>query len=660
MKKHFCTPTKFIFGALVAATLALPINTHADVFLEPAGNLESAGIIDRIKKQVGKISIGKEVNIVEAGIYEGLSTALSYRIQSEPSYIDGYYTRLDRYRLRVDLQPGDFIDDDDISFGFDIRKDVEVIFARQFKTQKQSLTSIPYTFKNFPLTAERATKRLNTGDFVAFQTNMSLVLSVGTFPDLSGTLDLGASTHAFISGDFMIHLYKMPANRIRMKLMAIRGRGTGADAGIEIGSGVKILGFKWADNRIKDLIDVEPFEAGISKSQHELFMIDYIFDLNNPSAAQAYTDIIKKKLRFKDVEISNPVADESKLRDAIISDIGSAEAIVAQDKALKPLDRRINRIFKGSNALTSTKARLKIGFNVAKYERGFGFAQNKVINTDLNEVQHRYLLDAFSLYSKSRLLFGLYGDQNLDNTSLLYAANGDFTPERFLSLILTHEAKMRSFSEDDFREIRKHVQNVLPGRLFSQIDWKNWRFNKGPLANGYFKEEIFFEPQAIASITTRDSAAIEKTYTKYLLRYGRPKSGPRHGLTLDPRRFVGDTWIKVYREDLREIARQLSTIFNPGSTSLERYNAHGALRRIPVYRETIAGYLISLLPPNDLERMIAYKLTVSAKGVDTIYFETGKFEDYDLYESLIYIQNVVTNRSYDLRLLIGSEEDFKP
>jgi hypothetical protein len=652
MKKIFQLPAKFILGALVFLTLALPTHSKADNLLRPAG------LMDKIKKEVAKISLGAQVNIVEAAIYEGLSTALSYRIESEPSYIDGYYTRLDKYRLRVALNPGDFIDDDNTPFGFDIKKDVEVIFARQFKSQRASLTSLPYTFKNFPLTAERATRQMNVGDFVAFQTSLSLVVSIGTFPELNGTVGLGASTHAFISGEFMIHFYKMPDHHMRMKMIALRSQGYGAGGTIGRLSGVKILGFRLVDNRISDLMELEPFKAEAGKNQSDLFMIDYVFDLNDSSAALAFTNIVKNKLRFKDIEISNPTAGDEKLREAIITDIDAAEQIVAMDKSLKTNERRVYRIFKGSNSLNTTSARLKIGIGLAKYERGFGFAQNKVINTDTNEIQHRYLLDAYSLFTKMRVLFGLFGDENIDNTSLLYSANEDFKPQAFVSSILSHEAKMKSFTEKDFREIRKHVQDILPGRLYSQIDWKNWNFGRGSLPNGYFKEEIFFEPRAMASISARDRKAIENTYTNYLLRTGNPKATPRFGIPLDPRRYIGPHWIEVYRNDLKEIARNLATVFNPGATSQQRYDSYLVLKGIPLYRETVAGYLISLLPPNDLENLMTYKLTISAKSVNTIYQEFGTFEDRDLYESLVYIQNVVNHSSYDLRLLIGKDGEI--
>jgi hypothetical protein len=74
----------------------------------------------------------------------------------------------------------------------------------------------------------------------------------------------------------------------------------------------------------------------------------------------------------------------------------------------------------------------------------------------------------------------------------------------------------------------------------------------------------------------------------------------------------------------------------------------------------ISGYLISLLPKDHLENLITYNLTLSAKDVKTVNFQVGVFEDDALYESLLYIQNVITNRSYDLRLLtLGGNGEYK-
>lgn len=659
--------TKFILGALVALATALPFNfsyaesyaeSQESEFLEPIGLLEPVGFFDRIRKEISKISIRAQVDIVNAALYDGLATALSYRFESEPSYIDGYYTRVDKYQLRINLRPGDFLDDDTEPFGFDIRKSVDVFFARQFKTQKESFTALPYTFRNFPLNADRAIRRMNVGDFVAFQANLSLILSVGAFPEIGGTIGVGASTHVFVSGEFMIHFYRMPNNHIRLKIIALRGQGGGADAGLRFNHGLSLIGLSIVDKGIKKVVGLKPLNLSLEKTRNELFMIDYVFDLNDPAAAQAFNDVIKKKLRFKDIPIANPVADAQQLREAVITDIDSTEKIVHEDYALKSTQRRIQRIFKGSNELQFFSGRFQVGFRVAKFAKGFDYVQNKVLDTDMNEIRHPYLLDTYSIFSRARFLYGMYGWQKSADTSLLFSADEKFNPSEFLSLIQRREVKMKTFREDHFQEFREHVRETLPPAIYTKIDWKNWDFRHGSLPNGYFEEEIFFEPEAISHIPYRDRATIEKTYTEFIIANGRPKSAPHHGIFLDPRRF-GDNWIEAYRADLEEIATQLVVIFSPTTSTDQRYESYKKLKRIPIYRETIAGYLLSLLPPNDLDRLLTYKLTMSAKGAPPVSFEFGTFENRNLYESLMYVQHLVTNRNYDLRILIEEGEDIR-
>ena len=47
---------------------------------------------------------------MNADIIDGISTSLRYKIESEPSYVDGYYTRIDKYTLNMGVNVGDLIE----------------------------------------------------------------------------------------------------------------------------------------------------------------------------------------------------------------------------------------------------------------------------------------------------------------------------------------------------------------------------------------------------------------------------------------------------------------------------------------------------------------------------------------------------------------------
>lgn len=153
-----------VYRMTLASSLIFLGTTQAQAKLD---FLEPAKLAQTIKKEVAKQSIGANMNLVSADILDGVSAALKYRIQSEPSYVNGYYTRLDKYTFGVNINPGDIIEGLDVPVGFSINKNAEVIFARQFKSQAESLTAVPYSLKQLPLSAQTATRELDPGDFVS-------------------------------------------------------------------------------------------------------------------------------------------------------------------------------------------------------------------------------------------------------------------------------------------------------------------------------------------------------------------------------------------------------------------------------------------------------------------------------------------------------------
>ncbi|HWU44532.1 MAG TPA: hypothetical protein VN132_13870, partial [Bdellovibrio sp.] len=65
--------------------------------------LQPTKLIEKIRDQIAKQNIGLDLNLFNGDIFRGFSTALNYRLQSEPSYLDGFYTRVDRYTFQAQV-----------------------------------------------------------------------------------------------------------------------------------------------------------------------------------------------------------------------------------------------------------------------------------------------------------------------------------------------------------------------------------------------------------------------------------------------------------------------------------------------------------------------------------------------------------------------------
>lgn len=636
-----------------ALSLSIPAYAGFD-FLEPAK------ITERIKKEVAKQSIGADVPLVDAEIFEGISASLKYRIQSEPSYVDGYYTRLDRYTLGVNVSPGDLIDGLSTPIGFSINKGSEIIFARQFKSQMQSLTALPYSIHNLPLTANQALTRLNVGDFVALQGRLSLAVSLGASSPLFPLANISGSTHAYISGEFMIHLFRMPGNKMRVKLIAVRGKGQGVGAQVNLGQDLKIIGFNIIDKQIKKFVNLTPIAISMNNSHNDLFMLDYVFDLNNSQASGAYDELLVKKTRFKDLNVISPFESREEMKEKLLTDISAVEEISFEDRNLSPEKRRIDRVFKGSNTSQGTSGSFKIGLNLLRFETGSSYAQNKIAHVDREEVESKYLLDTYSTLKNLKFIFGLFGDTTTVSTNMLFSSNDQWQPERFIALSLSREIKMKDVSARDYRKVQEHVRKIIPAKEYAKIDWKPWDFSQGSRVNGMFRNQLFFHPKAVFLLPLLTHKRAHDLYADFLVKAGRPKTAPQNNNSMDPEgRRDYRHWIEEYEDDLNYVAANLSVAFNSKYTAQQRYEAFKQLKDNALWQETAAGFLIYLLPSDKLNDLMSYEMTFSAKGVDTISLKFGNFEQEELYNSLMYIQNVINNRSFDLRLYTDEKGEFK-
>ncbi|WP_415064081.1 hypothetical protein [Bdellovibrio sp.] len=618
--------------------------------------LQPANVWERIQKQVAKQQIGASVNLVSAEVLDGISTSLRYRIQSEPSYMDGFYTRIDKYVLNFGLSPGDFIEDLDTPVGMRMDKNSEIIFARQFKSQSSSLLALPYTPRNLPFTAQRAIERLEPGDFVAFQGRLSFVISLG-HDALKGSFHAGASTHALISGDFMVHVFRMADNKVRVKLIAIRGKGMGAGAGIDLSQDLEIFGISLIDDRIERWLSFTPLDVAAGIHKYDVVMLDYVFNLDNPQAAQAYDNLMINKVQLKDIKIINPTLSQKDLTKELLTDLTDVEDIAREDALQQAQQRRIDRIFKGSSEGVTRDSRIKFGLNLWKFEAGRAFGENKVLSYDKYDREQYFLLDTFSKFKKTKILFGLFGEETLLTSNLLFTADTQWNPSRFVTLTTSHEMRMRDVSAKDFQEAQRLVRETIGDTDYNKIDWKEWNFSNGKVVNGYFKQEVFFNPDALRALPYLSEANIAAGFAKYVHEKGRPRSRPFIGGN-SPKDYIF-SWVAAFTGDVRRVANRLSIIINPKKTTQERFEAFQDLQEIPIWRERGIGFLMSYLPEDSRADLLRYEMVLSAKGMPTVKHSFGFFAEEKLYRSLMYIQNVINNRSFDLRLYTDAEGEFR-
>ncbi|MCK6597655.1 MAG: hypothetical protein L6Q37_04765 [Bdellovibrionaceae bacterium] len=637
---------------------------------ENSGLFELDLSFQKILKELSKQKIQGNLDLFSLDQIEGINLSLKYALSAEPSYLDGYYTRIDRYSLDTSLDPGDWFSGWPSPIGFHIGAGSEVLFARQFRTQGEALNVVknpPYNLKHLPINSQNVIQNLKPGDFVGLTGKLNLLLSAEAFNYSAGFVDVKGAAYIVLTGQFNIHFYKLIDNRVRIKILALKQNGFGVGVNSDEYSGYEALGLtsieRYVKGKVKRLLNFKPLTLDWNKKSSDLVMIDYVFDLNQLDALQAYDHFMSAKMRLKQLEILNPINNIKDLQGMVFSDLTEVEKLAREDKDKPVEQRRVDRLFQGRSYSDTQHRNFRLDLRLIHYNTGTNLSSSRNILTDRDNRQRYFLFDIKNPFTNLRFLWDFYGDDNSEQTSVLFETNEKFEPDQFASFNLVKQRVIRSVSEGDFNNVQEEVKKDLPPEVYKKISWQDWSFSKGDLVNGFFSQEMFFKTELLNNmIGGRNHEFLKEAFKNYILRSGPPTVRSEKSKT----QIEGDScqgkanYIDCYEEDIHVVAVKLSDVFSPNLRADQKRNSFLFLSENELFKQKGAGFLFSLIPQRQREDAVYYSLNFRAKNVKSINFQYGNSKSNEDLRQFLYIFGVLNNRSYDLRLFVGDDQNYKP
>lgn len=617
----------------------LPVPARADLeFLEPA-RLEAT-----IKKNVARLKIGADADLLNASIYQGVGICAKYKYVSEPSWHAGFFTRVDQYTLAADVNPGDIVEDLGLPISFHVKKDVVITYARQFHSREESLAALPYAFRQFPANAQRVLQNLNVGDFVSFQADLNLLLGVGASFVPQPWVNVGVSTSVLVSGQFLVQVFKASDRKARVRFVAARDRGASVGGNVSLGSGLSVVGLnlveRLVEGKVRKVVNFTPLAIDASRKTDDLFLLDYLFDLSDAKAAEAFDSVMARDLKFTEVALTDPFASRGQLQDMLVTDLSPVEALYDANKSRSEGQRVVDRIFKGSDSVQSESADFKIGLNMIRYQDGSTFSQNKVVSFDQNDQGSKFLMDTYSHDESALYLFQNLGSVTTNAASLVLSAAPDWSPRQFVGMTAGRTVKLKHVSASDYAKMQDNAKDMLPSAAYAQIQWKPWTFGFLSPANGTFRQEVFFTPEAIAAIPNRTAEDFSRIFLSYLEQFGEPRVNPQN----PPAGNVSHlSWEERFDQDITFIGQNLALIFDPSKEISARVQAFEKLRGFPIFQDRGIGYLVAFLPSGKLTQLIRYQMVFSADKADEISFQFGNLPERAAFDSLSFIEGVLSD-----------------
>lgn len=590
--------------------------------------IEEAPLYKKALAEIAKTDIELEIP-VEADIIDGVRLGIFARPKIEPSYIANQYTRIDTYQLKIPISPGDYFDLG--LFSFSLVPDRKIIHARQYQDQFDALEKkMKHPIKSIPRNAKMMRDKMREYDYVSFSASMNIATGLA-WSDLPNDYIFGAHALYLLNGDFQINLFRMKNNRARIRIMFHQTKGQSKGLSGVLKPNLEVFGMSLLDKRLNRWLKLDLTSKFWNKLKHEVVLFDYVINLNDPSASHAFDIFMDQAARLKLSSRSIPNKDTDKLYNKIINDITQLELIAAQDASKAFSEKRVHRVFKGKDQSYVESQPWTIGNSFAKYRSDKIYAHHNITSYQNDESAKYYLYDSYNHRSMTRLLFGRFRDEKSFSIGALFNTNEQFKADHQGELNFTYDRTDKYYRIKEQEEVLNLLFDTLPREIASQVDLKDYSGYKD-LENATVYMQVIFYPQVYATIPDIPAMTIQTKINEYQ--------------NLKKLKFNKIENIEI----AKMIIPQLEIIFNSTKSTNERISALMSLRNSILFHRIGLGVLLHLMPYNQLENVISVDLMMSSSTTLPISFHFGKSPNREIYRTITYIDNLINNRSIDLRL----------
>ncbi len=618
--------------------------------------LDRKEVQKRIRDSIANQDISFDQSLGNIDLVNGINLSSKYRYNVESSYINKFYSRIDKWDINAGVNVGEVLKDlVDIPFGFSINRATSFFFVRQFPDKKVAMKALPYGPLNLPLNAKLALKNLSPGDFVSMPANLTVACSIGASMVTTSPVVVGASAGAalVLSGEFTIQVFKIDQTHIRLKLITQRGRSAGGS--IAAGANFQFFGIGILNHEIDRLFERDLLQLGYGYSPGSQFIIDYIFDLSKPEAQEAYDRILSSTFKFKDLIVAD-MLDGRDLKDKLISSYEKADELFIADGKLDPKDRRVQRVFKGFSNYQGHSRHLKLSLLLTSYTKDRTYSESKVTFVDKNENNLEFFYPSYSKFIESHLdkwFFDLKDQSFQTNFGLIPRFNSEDAKTKNPDLGLTFERKDSSFTEYEQKTVERFMFSEVPQVLLKNIDLTGWKDRTKKKYDSRVFFQLVLKSQGFEYLKDISPLEMKEKILLYVdskrqeniiddFESHPPLEKLRDFLMLN--RFIK-------KSKLIDLAEKLAVILkNENHSSEDMLKKLVALNEGGVFDKIGVGFLISLLPQDKLQDLIYFKLDMMAKDLKPVAAEVGTLNYRALYKELTEVQSRLSNRSYDLRI----------
>lgn len=604
-----------------------------------------------VAQQIANIGVDTSLDILDLDFFPGGSVAAGYEYELEPAFTNGLYFRTDRWQVSLKAIPKKDINlSEGVDFGASggLRNQTEATFIRSFSDPCQAMLAKPYAPNRIPLTVKSAIgKKFDVGDYFLLRSSLGFVVSGSLLNTMGSAWGVSVGASYLLEGYYQLQIVRLDETHVRLKIIAHRGKGISASAGVGYQDNFEVFKVSLLDNALERWVDLNPIRVEAYKSREQVMMVDYVLDLADPEVGEAYESLLKKIKDFKNIAMAKPFANEKNLQANLILDLTPLEDIYSRDYQSGSVER-LKRNLRASSNQNSRGLGMRLGNRILGYKWGSSIsdAQMSVRRPD-NNLDY-YLLRSWDSRSEGRVFYSWYKSRQENGLRALFTTDKDYKIDAPLNMVRYQNSKKNKISYKGFKDVKLEVKKALPVIVERQIPWSDWvQSGDDKFTNFGLRLQLILSPEVIVNAPELSRREIETLFLDHLKSKGltaedfyveRIDGGSRTAERQSAESQLND--------ELTSFAYLLEKALDRDISMLSRLNAITKLRNNKLFLECGFSFMLALRPDR-MESMLNLDLNISSNE-SQIDFQYGDSELSALYKKLQTIKAALDDDSLDL------------
>ncbi len=597
----------------------------------------------KIMKSIDNVGFKINFDFVQI-LFHGLSDFLSggYELVVGPAYEGNLLTREDHYYLELGhgFTLGQLKKALPVYISLNADARVEIEFDRQFSNPcLANKFDSRYGPKEIPFSSSHVLENLKVGDYFNMKSHWGLMPGFGVSQGLILTASAGA--YQLMSGDFQFHFLKVSESVVRIKIIALKEAGERfTPLNISLLGNTKISSLGAVNSGMHRIFD-SIFDVSFINVADHLLMIEMSVDLGNPQARVAYDQLLD--LSPGNQEALQDLLNVEKLK---VSKFDRKQDIAAELKPgvfinFEPLHRLaqahspyVIESFRGLDLVSAQRSPKRAGASIIKSGLESGESEKHRISIlDLDNKKQNFQIHSYHrrIEEKSQLNFE---DEVKDQSAhLLSSADEFFSLVNFLEFVSALELRTKNFDSEDYAQLQLALKSALPKNFADQILEvlrNQWLGLTTTHKNTHSLFQLALHKSAWDQLPELTQQQIATAFDNYL----------------NP----NDLNKTAHADDLGEISKLLSKTLNKKLSLSERIDAFAKVQKKSVFSQSGGGFLVSLLPKEDLDSMITINYVIEDAENNRATFTYGAFPINPLYLEVLKMQNILSDSGKDLKL----------